>query len=82
MCQECKIDRGWGRTSANDRKNSTSVWMHITMMKYTVASVTTFLNKEEIRPVPISEYANQIIITNTETSGTTHRERLAVVTRD
>jgi len=43
------MGRGWERTSANDRKNSTSVWIHITMMKYTVASDTTVLNKEENR---------------------------------
>ena len=44
--------------------------MHIAMMKYTVASVTTFLNKEENRKIPILEYANQIIIPNTEASDT------------
>jgi len=44
------------------------------MMKYTVASVTTFLNKKENRKVATLEYANQIIIPNAETSDVAHRE--------
>ena len=56
--------------------------MHIAMMKYTVASVTTFLNKKDNRKVATLEYANQIIIPNAETSDVTHRERLTAVTKE
>ena len=52
------------------------------MMKYTVASVTTVLNKEENRKITTLEHANQIMTPNREMSDTTHRERLVVVTTD
>lgn len=69
-----QVDRGRRRTFANDRKNSTTVWMHVATIKNTVASLTTVFNKEENRKIVTLEHANQIITPNRETSDTTHRE--------
>ena len=52
------------------------------MRKYTVASVTMVLNKEENRRTAALEYAKRAIVLNAEASNTTHHERPAVVTRE
>lgn len=51
------------------------------MIKYTVASVTMVLTREENRKNSTPEYAKKTTALNAETSDTTLRERLAVATR-
>jgi len=52
------------------------------MRKYTVASSTMVLNKEENRKIAALEYAKKTIVPNAEVSDTAHRERLAVAARE
>jgi len=76
------MGRGRRRTSVNDRNNITTTWIPIAMIKYTVASLTTVLTKEENLTVLTLEYVAQIITANAEMSDGTRRERLAAATRE
>ena len=73
------IGRGRQLTSPNAKKNRTTVWTHVAMTKYIVASSTMVLNRTENWKLPALEYANQRIRKNAEKSDAIRSVRLAMV---
>ena len=73
------IGRGRQLTSPNTKKNRTTVWTHVAMTKYIVASATMVFNKTENWKPPALEYANQRIRKNAEKSDPISSVRLTMV---
>ena len=77
--RSARIGRRRQLTSPNTKKNRTTVWTHVTMTKYLVASATIVFNKtDNWRPAAL-EYANQRIRKNVEKSDAINSVRLAMV---
>ena len=77
--RSARIGRGRQLTSPNTKKNRTTVWTHVTMTKYVVASATIVFNKTENWRLAAPEYANQIIRKNVEKSDAISSVRLLMV---